>query len=745
MQAKGRIGVIMPHVFPPMDNELLCGISETLGEYGYDTVLITGMLNFLGENANDNYAVGLENIYTLCEYADLDGIIYAAGRFLHDAVRDKILDMLRRRSMPVIVLEYGCEDFDCIFPEQRQYIRLLTEHLINVHGCRKLYCITGIKGEISSEERLMGFCDAMKAAGLEYDENSLFYGNYWHEIPCRIAEDIASGKLEMPDGIVCTNDEMATALCNKLISCGIGVPEKIAVTGYDGNYNSFFNSPPVTTVAGRDYQLGNTAAGKMLEKLGNEYKKPTIKYQKIRLGTSCGCSVSSADGNISDNRYLLSSIRRNNQMYAERRYYITADMITKISACSTLHELMMAAASLAYLLPNWNTLELCMCSDWSFDFEAPDRFRTEGYSDTMTQTLYQKKCFDTYASGDFSINKLLPSFDLPHEPMIYVISSIHHKDQIFGYLGTSYNSANDFLLDEYYVNWCDCVANGIDNIQNIMYKAYVKQHFASLLTVDNSTGLYNKRGLMENVPDFLSACTQKNQQCAAVVLSYESSREHYEVSPLFAIANILRRSENMNFLLARPSDKTILCLMPADTENEQDVIDDFNRMISHSLAETFGNALHVAMDDIALCCGFLSGRHLEETEKEIEKLIAKATDKAKVIAVNSGNCYTQLQNARRRILEAPQLDWNVDDIAKESGISKSYFQRLYRETFNTSCMDDIINARIERAKRLLENTERQIGDIAIECGYASGSHFMRQFRQKTGLTASEYRKNNNGH
>ena len=86
----------------------------------------------------------------------------------------------------------------------------------------------------------------------------------------------------------------------------------------------------------------------------------------------------------------------------------------------------------------------------------------------------------------------------------------------------------------------------------------------------------------------------------------------------------------------------------------------------------------------------------------------------------------------------------MDDIAKESGISKSYFQRLYRETFNTSCMDDIINARIERAKRLLENTDRQIGDIAIDCGYASVSQFMRQFRQKTGLTASEYRKNNNG-
>jgi DNA-binding LacI/PurR family transcriptional regulator/AraC-like DNA-binding protein len=741
MQAIGKIGVIMPHVVPPMDNELLCGISETFSACGYDTVLITGLLNFLSENSSDNYAIGLENIYALCEYADFDGIIFAAGRFLHSDMRDKILAMLRRRSMPVIILEHNCAGFHCIYPQQKKYIRLITEHLIKKHGRRKLYCITGIKGENSSEERLAGFCEALDEAGLHYDENSIFYGCFWHEIPCRIADDIASGKLEMPDGIVCTNDEMATAVCNRLIENGIKVPEQIAVTGYDGNFDSFFNDPPITTVTGRDYQLGNTAAERMLELLGHSPTVPLNAEQRLRIGTSCGCELSSMVSGVSDNRYLLKNIRRNNQMYAERRYFITADMLTKISSCESLDQLMMMTSTLAYILPNWNTLELCMCSDWSFDFEAPDCFRTEGFSDTMLQMLYQKKCVDTNAVGEFGINVLLPSLELPHEPMIYVISSIHHKQQIFGYIGTSYNSANDFLLDEYYVNWCDCVANGINSIQNIMYKAYVKGHFASLLTIDNSTGLYNKRGLMENLPDFIAHCTQKNCRCTAVVLSYESSREHYEISPLFAIANILRRRNETDILLSRPTDRTIICLISSDEESEQKVIDRFNSLIFQNIQETYGNTFNLAMDDIAICCGSLSGRQLADTEKEIDRLIEKAADKAKVLAVKSGNCYTQLQNARRRILEAPQLDWNVDDIAKRSGISKSYFQRLYRETFNTSCMDDIINARIERAKRLLENTDRQISDIAIECGYASGSHFMRQFRQKTGLTATEYRKN----
>ena len=126
MQAIGKIGVIMPHVVPPMDNELLCGISETFSACGYDTVLITGLLNFLSENSSDNYAIGLENIYTLCEYADFDGIIFAAGRFLHSDMRDKILAMLRRRSMPVIILEHNCAGFHCIYPQQKKYIRLIS-------------------------------------------------------------------------------------------------------------------------------------------------------------------------------------------------------------------------------------------------------------------------------------------------------------------------------------------------------------------------------------------------------------------------------------------------------------------------------------------------------------------------------------------------------------------------------------------------------------------------------------------
>lgn len=37
---------------------------------------------------------------------------------------------------------------------------------------------------------------------------------------------------------------------------------------------------------------------------------------------------------------------------------------------------------------------------------------------------------------------------------VIVLTSLHYKSQIFGYMCTSYKSSEDILPDEYYVSWC---------------------------------------------------------------------------------------------------------------------------------------------------------------------------------------------------------------------------------------------------------------------------------------------------
>ena len=100
----------------------------------------------------------------------------------------------------------------------------------------------------------------------------------------------------------------------------------------------------------------------------------------------------------------------------------------------------------------------------------------------------------------------------------------------------------------------------------------------------------------------------------------------------------------------------------------------------------------------------------------------------------------ELRRLRRELRKAPELDWSLGELAKRLNISKSYVQKLYKTHFGISYMDDLIDARISMAKQLLQTTDLQVTEIAEICGYHNDVHFMRQFKNKTGLSPSEYRK-----
>ena len=97
---------------------------------------------------------------------------------------------------------------------------------------------------------------------------------------------------------------------------------------------------------------------------------------------------------------------------------------------------------------------------------------------------------------------------------------------------------------------------------------------------------------------------------------------------------------------------------------------------------------------------------------------------------------------RESIFRWPEQDWNADYFALELGISRSRFQHLYVTAFGSTMMQDIIDSRIQRSCELLVSTDTKVEDIAEMCGYTSVSHFVKLFRDKTGITPAAYRKTN---
>lgn len=102
--------------------------------------------------------------------------------------------------------------------------------------------------------------------------------------------------------------------------------------------------------------------------------------------------------------------------------------------------------------------------------------------------------------------------------------------------------------------------------------------------------------------------------------------------------------------------------------------------------------------------------------------------------------YTVLNELRERIYRNPQLKWSVDAMAADVNMSRSYFQHIYRELFGVSCISDVINGKIEKAKEILSETSCTISQAAAMCGYDNEEHFMRQFKKLVGVTPTAYRK-----
>lgn len=102
--------------------------------------------------------------------------------------------------------------------------------------------------------------------------------------------------------------------------------------------------------------------------------------------------------------------------------------------------------------------------------------------------------------------------------------------------------------------------------------------------------------------------------------------------------------------------------------------------------------------------------------------------------------YDRLTEIRERIMSHPDQSWTINELAESVHLSPAYFQVLYRRTFGTTCINDVIDARISHAKDLLLSTSYSVNEISKLLGYNEVCHFIRQFKKHVGLSPLAFRK-----
>ena len=101
--------------------------------------------------------------------------------------------------------------------------------------------------------------------------------------------------------------------------------------------------------------------------------------------------------------------------------------------------------------------------------------------------------------------------------------------------------------------------------------------------------------------------------------------------------------------------------------------------------------------------------------------------------------------ALRLIREQACNGIDVDDLARESGLSRRALERRFQKFVEHSPHAEILRIRIERAKQLLRETDLGLKAIAMRSGFQHASYLAAVFRESTGLTPGEYRKLQEGH
>jgi len=84
-------------------------------------------------------------------------------------------------------------------------------------------------------------------------------------------------------------------------------------------------------------------------------------------------------------------------------------------------------------------------------------------------------------------------------------------------------------------------------------------------------------------------------------------------------------------------------------------------------------------------------------------------------------------------------NWTLRSLASQLSMSPFHLQRIFKRTVGTTPAKELLNRRLEIARRLLIESDKPVLEIAREIGFRSSSHFAFVFQRATGSSPNDFR------
>lgn len=266
--------------------QIMGGITQAAKELDIDIIRFSYYSSHIAYKFTHQVNMALDHI----QQYDLDALMFLgwtkAGAMFNSDFRRRF------KSLPLFSIGSVFDDIPSVYFAGEDFIRKITEHLIQDHKYKKIAFIEHNRPDIRKD----AYVSAMKQFGL-YDP--MLYVSFEElkglsliERNIRAVEILLDERKLDIDAIITLRSEEAGYLLDELNRRGLKVPDDIALTSYEDDDIVCFSSPGITTVHYPWNELGYHACRNTISLLKNGHIPMVTslnKYGKIIYRKSCGC------------------------------------------------------------------------------------------------------------------------------------------------------------------------------------------------------------------------------------------------------------------------------------------------------------------------------------------------------------------------------------------------------------------------------------------------------------------------
>ena len=524
--------------------------------------------------SNNYYDTQEKGMLSFAPVEQLDGILAMPDTYELHGFRDDLMSMLKERvHCPMVSVRYRDFPGDRVYTDDYSAIRMLMEHLTEVHGAKRICFMAGYQGHPDSDLRLKIFREEMERRGLEVPEAAVCHANMWvSDGPIAYRQFYEENRLD-PEAIICANDYMAIGLVNTLNRNGIRVPDDVIVTGYDNVDNFNVSNMTLTTVA-QDYELMVSQAMELLDRKirgeagdeGNAAGETIGLPGRLVLGESCGCGKTKHSAINAMLRLNASGLNRMRDNENKITY-----LSIELSTCETLQELhdILLGELTVQDVSGRRDFHLCL-----FEQENEEEGKKER---SFSEEITERACLVTSVRNRQDGGMPMISFDTgcivppmledAGEAQVFFLTLLHQKDHTFGYALTRYDDGA--VPDEFFHQWNVIISGALWNMhaRKQLLELYEERRISSV--TDMMTRMFNRRGLEEQLnPQWNSLCMRR-ENIACIYFDGDNTKKindnYSHLAGDFAIVTLacaIRHAAPENAVLARMGGDEFLAVLP---------------------------------------------------------------------------------------------------------------------------------------------------------------------------------------